>query len=273
MEKEIKCPYIIFKIAGSLYCINSKYISTILQLPEYTTIPAAPANVTGMFKYRNQVINMMDLRITFGLKPIVEECKDFEQMIDARKQDHINWVNELERYIKEGGSFTLAKDSHQCAFGKWYDNFTTDNQSIVNHLKKIEEPHEKLHKAAAEAEDCKRDCENCQESECLQTVLKRVKGESMPVILKLLDQTKDLFRSTIYKEMVLILDGIQWGMVVDEIVAVEDLDIISERHEDPMVNHCSYLGRVMESEKREGLIFELNPETLMAKFRDLELTF
>ncbi len=73
---------------------------------------------------------MMDLRITFGLKPIVEECKDFEQMIDARKQDHIHWVNELERYIKEGGSFTLAKDSHQCAFGKWYDNFTTDNHQL-----------------------------------------------------------------------------------------------------------------------------------------------
>ncbi|WP_097005818.1 CZB domain-containing protein [Lacrimispora amygdalina] len=273
MEKEIKCPYIIFKIAGSLYCINSKYISTILQLPEYSTIPAAPANITGMFKYRDKVINMMDLRITFGLKPISEECRDFELMIDARKQDHINWVSELERFIKDGGSFNLARDPHQCALGKWYDHFTTDNTAVTNHLKKIEEPHEKLHKAAEEADNCKRDCQNCQESECLRKVLACAKDECMPVILKLLDQTKDLFRSTIYKEMVLILDEIQWGIVVDEIVAVEDLEVISKRHEDPMINHCSYLGRVMESEKQKGLIFELNPETLLAKFKDLESMF
>lgn len=273
MEKEIKCPYIIFKIAGSLYCINSKYISTILQLPEYSPIPAAPDHVTGMFKHRDKVIHMMDLRITFGIKPIFEECSDFEQMIDDRKQDHINWVNELERYMLEGGSFKLARDPHQCALGKWYDHFTTDNMSVTNLLKKIEEPHENLHKAADEAENCKKDCENCQREECLQTILKRVKNESMPVILKLLDQTKDLFRSTIYKEMVLIMDGIPWGIIVDEIVAVEDLSIISERHEDPMVNHCSYLGHVMESSKREGLIFELNAETLSAKFKDLETTF
>lgn len=141
MEKEIKYPYILFKIAGSLYCINSKYISTIVQLPQYSTIPAAPANVTGMFKYRNEVIQMLDLRVTFGLKPISDECRDFEEMIDARKQDHINWVKELERFINEGGTFGLAKDPHQCALGKWYDEFKTDNVTITRHLSKIEEPH------------------------------------------------------------------------------------------------------------------------------------
>ena len=87
----------------------------------------------------------------------------FEQMIDDRKQDHINWVNELERYMVEGGSFKLARDPHQCALGKWYDHFTTDNMSVTNLLKKIEEPHENLHKAADEAENCKKDCEKLPE--------------------------------------------------------------------------------------------------------------
>lgn len=273
MEKEIKYPYILFKIAGSLYCINSKYISTIVQLPNYSTIPAAPANVTGMFKYRNEVIQMLDLRITFGLKSISDECKDFEEMIDARKQDHINWVKELERFIEEGGNFRLAKDPHQCALGRWYDNFKTDNLTIANHLRKIEEPHAKLHMAADEADRCKKDCENCSREECLLKILKQVKEESMPTILSLLDQTKELFRSTIYKEMVLILDGIQWGIVVDEIVAVEDLDNISDRDEDPMVNRCSYINHVMESPKCEGLIFELNTNYLSARLKKLEAAF
>ncbi|WP_312504157.1 CZB domain-containing protein [Lacrimispora sp.] len=273
MEKEIKYPYILFKIAGSLYCINSKYISTIVQLPNYSTIPAAPANVTGMFKYRNEVIQMLDLRVTFGLKSISEEYRAFEEMIDARKQDHINWVKELERFIDEGGTFRLAKDPHQCALGRWYDNFKTDNLTIANHLSKIEEPHARLHLAADEADNCKKDCENCQQEECLIKILKRVKEESMPTILNLLDQTKELFRTTIYKEMVLILDGIRWGIVVDEIVAVEDLDAIAGRDQDPMVSHCSYISQVMESPKSEGLIFELNTKSLSARLKELEAAF
>ncbi len=273
MEQEIKYPYIIFKIAGSLYCINSKYIQTIVQLPDYSTIPAAPANVTGMFRYRDQVIQMLDLRVTFGLKSISDECRDFEQMIEARKQDHINWVKELERFIEEGGTFHLAKDPHQCALGKWYDNFVTDNSTVAFHLRKIEEPHKKLHLAAEEAERCKKDCDNCTQNECLLQVLKRVKEESMPTILKLLDQTKDLFRSTVYKEMVLILDGVKWGIVVDEIVAVDDLTIIADRQQDPMVERCTFINNVLESPRRDGLIFELNTANLLHTLKELEETF
>ena len=273
MEKEIKYPYILFKIAGSLYCINSKYISTIVQLPDYSKIPAAPANVTGMFKHRNEVVQMLDLRITFGLKSISDECREFEEMIDARKQDHINWVKELEHFIEEGGSFRLAKDPHQCALGKWYDSFKTDNLTITTHLRKIEEPHAKLHMAADEAERCKKDCKNCSKEECLFNILKQVKNESMPTILNLLDQTKDLFRSTIYKEMVLILDGIKWGIVVDEIVAVEELDPIESRDEDPMAKRCSYINHVMESPTSEGLIFELNINYLSDRLKKLEDAF
>ncbi|WP_124066808.1 chemotaxis protein CheW [Clostridium sp. E02] len=270
MENGIKYPYILFKIADSTYCINSKHIATIVQLPEYSEIPSSPDNVTGMFKYRDRVIQMLDLRITLGLKPISEECKEFEQMIDARKQDHIQWVKELERFINEGGSFNLAKDPHQCALGKWYDSFTTDNAAVIHHLKKIEEPHCKLHKAAEEAEMCMKNCKECQREECLFVILSKVKNESMPTILKLLDQTKELFQSTLFKEMVLILDDTNWGIVVDEILAVEDLNILSYREKEPIVEHCSYINRVMEREKEKGLIFELNIDNLSAKLLDLE---
>lgn len=273
MENERNYPYILFKIADSLYCINSQYIQTIVQLPEYHAIPAAPANVKGMFKYREQVIQLLDLRITFGLKSITDECRDFEQMIDARKQDHIKWVEELERYIKDGGTFGLAKDHHQCALGKWYDHFTTNNHAVAFHLRKLEEPHKKRHNAYTEAENCKKDCKNCNRQECLFKILDDVKNNSMRTIINLLDQTKDLFRSTIYKEMVLILDGMKWGIVVDEIVAVDDLKIIDSREEDPMVNQCSYIWNIMESSKFKDLIFELNTHALSHKLEELESTF
>ena len=95
----------------------------------------------------------------------------------------------------------------------------------------------------------------------------------MPVILKLLDQTKDLFRSTIYKEMVLILDGLTWGIVVDEIVSVEDLEVIAECQQEPIVNRSSFIGNVMESSRQEGLIFELDIQNLIMKLAELESAF
>jgi chemotaxis signal transduction protein len=273
MENEIKCPYIIFKLSGSLYCIDSRHVSTIVQQPEYNTIPAAPANVTGMFKYRDQVIQMLDLRITFGLKSIFSEYNEFEQMIDARKQDHINWVVAFERYITDGGVFTLAKDSHQCALGKWYDRFSTDNQAVMSHLRKMEEPHEKLHHSAFEVEECRQNLDGEEQKLQLSQILKLAKETYMPQILALLDESKEIFRSALFKEMVLILDGTSWGIVVDEIVAVEDLDIIADRKQDPLINRSSFIHNVMESNKREGLIFELNTINLLSKLEELETTY
>ena len=95
----------------------------------------------------------------------------------------------------------------------------------------------------------------------------------MPEILTLLDQSKEVFRSSLFKEMVLILDNTSWGIVVDEIVAVEDLEVIADRKQDPMINRSSFINNVMESSKREGLIFELSTKSLITKLEELETTF
>lgn len=273
MEEEIKYPYIVFKIADSYYCVSSGYISTIVQLPQYDKIPAAPANVTGMFRYRGQVIQMLDLRLTFGFKSLKEECREFEQMIDARKQDHIKWVNELERTTQSGDVFLLGRDPHQCALGRWYDNFTSENNLVNFHLRKIDDPHKMLHKAASEMDRCKEESGNtCQLGACQNDVMEKVKHEYMPSILQLLDETKDVFRSSMYREMVLLLDGTKWGIVVDEIVAVEHLDIIDQR-EEHLVGQTSFISNVLEGEKREDLIFELNIDALTNKMKEYEQAF
>ena len=64
---------------------------------------------------------------------------------------------------------------------------------------------------------------------CRNHILEDVKQNYMPAILKLLDETKDVFRSSVYKEMVLLLDGTKWGIVVDEIISVENLTVIEQK--------------------------------------------
>ena len=79
--------------------------------------------------------------------------------------------------------------------------------------------------------------------------------------MKLLDETKDVFRSSVYKEMVLLLDGTKWGIVVDEIISVENLTVI-EQKENHVVGQTSFIRNVLEREKQDGLIFELNIDAL-----------
>ena len=44
--------------------------------------------------------------------------------------------------------FSLSRDPHQCAFGKWYDNFKTDNEDLRSILNRFDEPHKKIHALA-----------------------------------------------------------------------------------------------------------------------------
>lgn len=272
MEEELKYPYIVFKLQGSLYCISSRYIASLVQLPHYTKVPAAPANITGIFRHRDTVIQMVDLRTTLGIETLSKEYDDFAQMIDARKKDHVNWVNELERTAMNDEPFTLSRDPHQCALGRWYDSFTSDNTMVTFHLNKLDEPHKKLHGTADLLADCKKDCDNCGREECLKSTLNHVKNENMPMILNLLEQTKEIFASTIYKEMVLLIADTSWGLVVDEVVGVEELESVGRRENDIMDRQSlRYIKDVKAcGEGSTDIIFELNLSTLFNELQPVE---
>lgn len=272
MEEELKYPYIVFKLQESLYCISSQYITSLVQLPHYTKVPSATSNITGVFRYRDTIIQMVDLRTTLGIETLAKEYEDFSKMIDVRKQDHINWVNELERAAINDEPFTLSSDPHQCAFGHWYDTYETDNTLLAYQLNKLDEPHKKLHGTAELLKNCTKDCDNCNRDECLKTTLTHVKDENMPIMLNLLDQTKEIFASTIYKEMVLLIADTSWGLVVDEVVGVEELESINRLEHDMLsLQSLRYIKDVKEHGKGAAdIIFELNLSELFQGLHPLE---
>lgn len=263
LEEKIDYPSIIFKLRGGLYCVNSKYVATILRQPPYNKLPNTADYLTGVFPHRNGFIQMVDLRCIFGMPTLEQEYEEFSVMLDARKQDHIHWVSELERSIADGEKFTLATDPHECRLGKWYDHFHCDNNMVMFHLRKIEEPHYNLHKAAVEVNNCSKDCDHCTRNECLQDILKSAKEQYMPKILSLLEEAKEIFQTTVYHEMVLVLEKSQIGIVVDEVLAVEDLKAVGDIPILEMQNQSRYLSGIVSSEKIEGQILELDIEKMM----------
>jgi chemotaxis protein histidine kinase CheA len=134
---DIKMPSVVYKIEDKCYSIPSKYVESIIKMDTITKLPNEPAHVKGIVKYRDRIYKVIDLRKVFGFSALEDKINAFDDLLKARKQDHINWLNELENSVKEKRDFKLATDPTKCAFGKWYYNFKTDDISLKEHLDKF----------------------------------------------------------------------------------------------------------------------------------------
>lgn len=83
--EEIEYPSVIFKVDGVYYCINSKYIETLIQLPDFTGLPEASDDILGVFPYRDNFITTFDIRTIFGL-PKITEARNLQDADSIRRE-------------------------------------------------------------------------------------------------------------------------------------------------------------------------------------------
>lgn len=273
-QEEIDFPWLVFRLKNNLYTVNSKIITSIVIMPEdITKVPSVPNYIKGLIHLRGSVIPLLDLRVLFKLKSVKEEYDEFKDMIDHRKNDHINWVTEFEHTIKSNEEFKLNTDPHKCAFGKWYDNFTTDIEVVNFNLKKIDEPHKKIHQAVEKVNNCSKECDSCNREKCLKLVLEETKEKNMPYMLELLDEVKDVFKMH-YREMVVILekDNSYVGISVDEVLSVENIIPFDETDEIRKMCKDKYVCGVAKSEKSNDVLLILDEEKIMnmTEFQDIK---
>ncbi len=258
-EDSVQSPSILFRLNGGLYCADSRYVSTIMELPKYTPVPDAPPYISGIFSLRGSSVTLFNLRAALKLQSLHEEFDDFTTMLDARKQDHINWVAALERSVKTGEPFSLATDPHKCKLGKWYDSFKTDSTELASHLARMEEPHRLLHESAQRMEQCEAtgDCEAI--ATCKQTALEEVRGIYMPKVLSVLEDAKEIFRIREFHEMVLVLSGdTSLGLTVDEVLSVEMVEEELAGAHNQLMTRSPYIRRVVRAPGQDELILELS---------------
>lgn len=214
-------PWLIFTLGGNAYAVNSKYVNGIEMKPEnITPLPEAPDIYRGLVERRGEVYPLLDMRKTFHFPSLEQEAENFRKMMDQRKQDHIVWIDTLEKCAETGEAFTLATDPHKCAFGVWYDKFVKENPSAAMLLKKVEEPHRKLHEtanlviSAAEKND----------KETVDKLLKKARTNFVPKVLAVLDDSEHAYKSTFRETVVVLSDkGQMLGLLVDEVLAVDKI--------------------------------------------------
>lgn len=269
LENDIQSPSILFRLNGGLYCADSRHISTIMELPEYTTLPDTPPYITGIFPLRGNSITMFDLRAALKQRSLSEEFDEFTAMLDARKQDHVNWVSALEHSIESGERFPLATDPHQCKLGKWYDHFKTDSSELAAHLTKMENPHRRLHEAALRAQQCNEHNSWDGVINCKKAIFNEVHDEYMPKVLDVLESAKEIFRAREFHEMVLVLSGeTSLGIVVDEVLSVEMVEEEVLGTQQQLMSRSPYIQRIVKSPNYNELILEINVPAIMRSGED-----
>lgn len=257
--------WVLAKVKDSTCALDSKYVESILLLEEQISrMPHSDEVHVGVIHYRGGVLPVVDLRRKMGIKSQQEEEREFDDMLDQRKQDHIHWVDELKRCLAEDDKFNLAIDPHKCAFGRWYDSYTPTSQSVAFQLKKVEEPHRKLHETAQDVCSCKQECDQCAREKCLKTVLKEGTEVYMHQVLGLLEDAKEAFHQSYHRMVVVLSDGhTSCGLLVDEVLSVEKLVEVSENRDLTAVEDNPLVTVISQRENDPELVLVLNRERLM----------
>lgn len=220
-------PSIVFKSNGILFSVPSTYAQAIIQLPEVTELPNTSKVMRGIIRHRDEIYNLIDFRKALSYRSIKDEMDEFSAMIDQRELDHIKWLDELESSIIENRKFELTTDPHKCAFGKWYDTYTTENFFIQDILKEFDDPHRTIHGIAQNIEELKvrNDFKGAKE------VIKETRNKELSRMKELFNKIKKAVQMSSTERVILFnRDSNKFAIAVDQIESVEDINKIDTKN-------------------------------------------
>ena len=142
--------YLVFASGKQVYALPFIYLITVLDSPVWTPIPNAPAHVRGVITFHDKSVPLYCCRIKTGLQSQLAEVEEIIESLKQRKQDHINWINTLKDEVYGGKPITVQTDHHKCAFGMWYDSFSSEDLTLNAFMAEFDKPHQQIHQLAIE---------------------------------------------------------------------------------------------------------------------------
>jgi len=214
-------PWMIVRLKGQSFALPTQEVRELVMKPQITMVPDAPEYVRGVMNLRGRVVTVVDLRKRLGMTPASEEVESFCALMAQRRQDHVNWLTELEASVRERREFKLATDSHKCAFGRWYDTYKPDNVWIGALLGRFAEPHRRVHSTAGEvlAFESREDWEGA------LGLIEHTRSGELATMIGLFANLQDLIRESRQEIAVVLETGNRlFAVLVDEAVAVEKFE-------------------------------------------------
>ena len=188
-DEDISHLHLTVEISNTQYCVPVKLVNEIIQLPKMTILPTEDDYLMGTIKLRDKIIKVIDLRQLLSVESLEEQDEKLFSMLEERKQDHINYVNELISALREKREFSLTTDPHLCKFGKWYDTFETDDISLRDYMLKFDKPHKVIHQDAQKIINFM----GIKDYDSAENLLENLQKNDLPIMISLFDNFKTEF--------------------------------------------------------------------------------
>ncbi|MGE0385544.1 MAG: CZB domain-containing protein [Gammaproteobacteria bacterium] len=107
--------------------------------------PIRDTGLLGMVSNAGAYVPAYDLAALLGLKSAQISARELIDSLAQRETEHVDWIAALKHSIVTGEAFGKATDPHLCAFGRWYDSFTTNDEELREILAQFDEPHRRIH--------------------------------------------------------------------------------------------------------------------------------
>lgn len=106
------------------------------------------ADAMAHFVFAGEPLPYFSLWDALGLPSLYAAYEALHAMLPQRRQDHIDWMAALSDAIRRGTPFTKARSPRECAFGKWFYAFRSEDRKLSLLLSQFEHPHAVIHALA-----------------------------------------------------------------------------------------------------------------------------
>lgn len=206
-----------FWIGDELFAIDIDNILSVTQdMENLLQPPVKSRGLMGVINYMDEPIAVYNFAEMLNIPSTRHIKSDLVELLNAREQDHVEWVDALEKSLTEDIPFEKARDPHVCAFGKWYGKFKTRDEALTDIMANFDKPHKEIHALADELLDLK---DNGQLDEALDK-LKIARITTLNYLLKYFDHARSQIEESLHTVVINITnDGIKplVALQIDEI--------------------------------------------------------
>ncbi|MDD3237187.1 MAG: chemotaxis protein CheW [Candidatus Gastranaerophilales bacterium] len=256
--------WLVFRLYNNKYAIPGKEVSSLFQIPDVTVLQNYDKKVRGLIKYQNKIIQLIDIKKVLNIKSTQDEIKEFEELMDARLQDHVVWLKRLEEKVLNDSNDELVTDPHECAFGKWYDSYNPESYNIlfISTFKKFDRPHKAIHQIAHKVDELLKTGEKQKAID----LIKAVKDTDLKQMIEYFDIIKQSFKESKKEIVIAFTNGDTiLSFPVDEVMSIEDIKDISEETVTNSSVNSNFITAVGKR-KNEEVVFIINQKIFFEQY-------
>jgi chemotaxis signal transduction protein len=140
-----------FWIGDELFAVNIEQVLSVTQnLDGLFRAPIQSRGLLGIINYQEEPVAVYNFAKMLSIPSAHDLKLQLIETLNAREQDHVDWLDALEHSLRTDEAFTKARDPNLCEFGKWYNSFTTRDEALSEIMTHFDAPHKAIHALADE---------------------------------------------------------------------------------------------------------------------------